>query len=260
MPLERDKLKTQGLQEQFKPETLPTHDRFGVGYRYHFESTLVDIYPAPSVGLPMIVVRGRRTSVFLGDAVKVEATENKGLRIKHVDGEVMVDPNGNYAALYTAPVEPEIIPFQEAYAVLKKQGKDGETTYTQHMLAAPDAKEGERMEKFGTVEATPKPVNKAKTSPLQFYLLVDDPEKEGGQERLEVYSTKATKQKVQGLKLVQGDKIHAVLYKHTWTDQTIGGDTLTSTRYNLTTILEVKRKNQEQNAKRLTRRVAEKEQ
>ncbi len=256
---ERDLLKTHGLQEQFKPDALPARDRLGIGQRYRFGTTVVDLYPAPTSGLPLVFIQGRRNRVTIGDVVKVEATEKKGLHIKHMDGEVMVDPTGNYVTVYTAPVEAEVIPFQEVPDGVRKQDKEG-NTYTQHMLDAPGAKEGERVEKYGTLEAAPKPVNKAKNSPLQLYLLVSDPEQEGEQERLEVYSTKATKQKLQGYKLVQGDKIHAVLYKHTWTDQTIGGEPLVYTRYNLTAIAGIERKNGERSAKRTTRRAAEKQQ
>ncbi len=204
-------------------------------------------------------IQSLRSRLTIGDVVKVDATEKQGLHIKHLDGEVMVDPNGNYVTVYTAPVDPEVIPFQEVTGGLRKQGKGG-NTYTQHILDAPDVKEGERVEKYGTVEAAPKPVNKSRTSPLQFYLLVSHPEHEREQERLEVYSTKAAKQKLQGYKLVQGDKIHAILYKHTWTDQTIGGDQIVSIRYNLTAITGIERKREERSAQRSTRRTAETQQ
>src|ERR1051326_2433053 len=45
------------------------------------------------------------------------------------------------------------------------------------MIDTSGTKEGERVQTWGTVEAAPKPVNRGKSSPLQFFLDVPLPEK-----------------------------------------------------------------------------------
>src|SRR5205823_5388638 len=144
--------------------------------------------------------------------------------------------------------EPEIILFQES-PMGRKHGK-----YTQAMLEAGETKEGDRVERYGIIEAAPKPVNKRRESPLQFVLVVADPEKEGEPQRLEVYATKKARQQVQRSKLGKDDRIQAVLYRHMWTTETIGGGEIVHTRYNLATLLAIERKEERPDVKRMSRK------
>jgi hypothetical protein len=91
------------------------------------------------------------------------------------------------------------------------------------------------------VEAAPKPVNRGKQSPLQFFLDVASSDKEGETEKWEVYASNKAKQQVKGRKLTKGDSIHVVLYKHTWTVDLQDGKETIHTRYNLATIIEVEK-------------------
>src|SRR6266567_4669318 len=120
------------------------------------------------------------------------------------------------------------------------------------MLDTSGTKEGERVQTWGRVEAAPKPVNRGKTSPLQFFFEVASAEQEGETERWEVYATNKAKQQVKARKLAKDDSIHVVLYKHTWTVDLQDGRETTHTRYNLATIIEVEKHEQGSPAKRNT--------
>src|SRR5205823_5154436 len=126
------------------------------------------------------------------------------------------------------------------------------TEYTQTMLETSGTKEGERVQTWGMVQAAPQPVNKSRNSPLQFVLDVASSEKEGEKERWEVYASNKAKQHVKGRKLAKGDRIHVVLYKHTWTVDFPDGSETIHTRYNLATIIEVEKNDRSVPAKRTT--------
>ena len=250
MPLERKQLDTSSLQAKFPAKDLPAHEQFGNGERYSFGTTHVDIYPFPPDTTPLLWVRGRRNRLAVGDVYKVEPTEKEGLHVLYVDGEIVVNPNGNYVNVYTAP-DPELLGLQEAAEGQKRRDRRG-TEYTQTMLDTSGTKEGERVETWGRVEAAPKPVNRGKNSPLQFFLDVPTADKEGERERWEVYASNKAKQQVKARKLTKDDRIHAVLYKHTWTVDLQDGSETTHTRYNLATIIEVEKHEQGLPAKRNT--------
>ena len=211
MPLERKQLDTSSLHAKFPAIELPAHKQFGNGERYSFGTTHIDIDPLLPSATPTLLVRGRRNRLAVGDVYKVEPIDTNGLHVLYVDGELMVNANGNYVNVYTAP-DPELLGLQEASAGQKRRDRRG-TEFTQTMLDTSGTKEGERVEIWGMVEAAPKPVNKGKNSPLQFFLTVPLPDKEGEKERWEVYATNKDKQQVKGRKLTKGDSIHAVLYK-----------------------------------------------
>ncbi len=250
MPLERKQLDTSSLHAKFPAKELPAHKQFGNGERYSFGTTHIDIYPLPPSATPTLLVRGRRNRLAVGDVYKVEPIDTNGLHVLYVDGELMVNANGNYVNVYTAP-DPELLGLQEASAGQKRRDRRG-TEFTQTMLDTSGTKEGERVEIWGMVEAAPKPVNKGKNSPLQFFLTVPLPDKEGEKERWEVYATNKAKQQVKGRKLTKGDSIHAVLYKHTWTVELQDGSETMHTRYNLATIIEVEKHDAGVPAKRTT--------
>src|SRR5437763_476179 len=250
MPLERKQLDTSSLHAKFPAKELPVHEQFGNGERYSFGTTHVDIYPLPPSTTPLLFVRGRRNRLAVGDVYKVEPTDKNGMHALYVDGELVVNANGNYVNVYTAP-NPELLDLQEAAEGQKRRDRRG-AEYTQTMLDTSGTKEGERVEAWGMVEAAPKPVNRGKNSPLQFFLEVPLPEKDSERERWEVYASNKAKQQVKARKLAKDDRIHVVLYKHTWTVDLQDGSETTHTRYNLATIIEVEKHDGGVPAKRLT--------
>ncbi len=163
-------------------------------------------------------------------------------------GAIPFNPNGNYVNVYTAP-DPELLGLQAATDGQKRRDRRG-AEYTQTMLDTSGTKEGERVETWGMVEAAPKPVNRGKNSPLQFFLDVASSDKEGEKERWEVYASNKAKQQVKARKLSKDDRIHVVLYKHTWTVDLQDGSETTHTRYNLATIIEIEKHEQGSPAKR----------
>src|SRR5438552_11029792 len=177
MPLERKQLNTASLQAAYTRHELPVSEKFGTGERYSFGTTHVDIYPFPPDTTPLLFVRGRRNRLAVGDVYKVEPTEKEGLHVLYVDGEMVVNANGNYVNVYTAP-DPDLLGLQEAPEGQKRKDRRG-GDYTQTMLDTSGTKEGERVQTWGTVEAAPKPVNRGKQSPLQMFLHVPIPEQAG---------------------------------------------------------------------------------
>jgi hypothetical protein len=167
-----------------------------------------------------------------------------------VEQENVVNANGNYATVYTAP-NPDLLGMQEAATGQKRKDRRG-TEYTQTMIETAGTKEGERVEVWGRVKAAPQPVNKARNSPLQFLLGVETPEKEGETDWWEVYATNKIKQQIKTKKLGKDDRIHAVLYRHTWTVDFQDGSETKYTRYNLATIIEVEKHDGSVPAKRVT--------
>src|ERR1700693_1861382 len=130
MPLERKQLDTSSLQATYTRQELPVSEQFGTGERYTFGTTHVDIYPLPPKTTPLLFVRGRRNRFTVGDVYKVEPTETKGMHVLYVDGELVVNANGNYVTVYTAP-DPALL-LQEAPIGQKRRDKRG-TEYTQIM-------------------------------------------------------------------------------------------------------------------------------
>ena len=250
MPLERKQLDTSSLQAKYPAKELPSHEHFGNGERYSFGTTHVDIYPFPPDTTPLLWVRGRRNRLAAGDVYKVEPTDNNGMHVLYVDGEIVVNANGNYVTVYTAP-DPDLLALQEATEGQKRKDRRG-VDYTQTMLDTSGTKEGERVQTWGSVEAAPKPVNRGKNSPLQLFLDVPIAEKEGETERWEVYATNKAKQQVKGRKLAKDDRIHAVLYRHTWKVDLQDGTETIHTRYNLATIIDVEKHEGSVPAKRST--------
>jgi len=249
MPLERKQLDTSSLQATNTRQELPVSEQFGTGERYTFGTTYVDIYTLPPETTPLLFVRGRRNRLAIGDVYKIEPTENRGLHALYVDGEIVVNPQGNYVNVYTAP-DPDLM-LQEASDGQKRRDRRG-TEYTQAMIDTSGTKEGERVETWGMVEAAPKPINTGKNSPLQFFLGVALADKNGEIERWEVYATNKAKQQVKGRKLIKDDRIHVVLYKHTWNVDLPDGRETMHTRYNLATIIEVEKHDGGIPAKRMT--------
>ena len=249
MSLERKQLDTSSLQATYTRQALPVSEQFGTGERYTFGTTHVDIYPLPPETTPLLFVRGRRNRLAVGDVYKVEPAEKGGMHVLYVDGEIVVNPNGNYVTVYTAP-DPDLI-LQEAPTGQKRRDRLG-TEYSQAMLDTSGTKEGERVETWGMVEAAPKPVNRGKQSPLQFFLSVALADKDGETERWEVYATNKAKQQIKGRKLTKDDRIHVVLYRHTWNVDLPDGRETLHTRYNVATIIDVEKHDGGVPAKRIT--------
>lgn len=250
MPLERKLLDTASLQAAYQRQELPVSEQFGAGERYTFGTTHVDIYPLPPETNSLLFVRGRRNRFAVGDVYKVEPTETRGLHVLYVDGELVVNTNGNYVTVYTAP-DPGLLVMHEAATGQKRRDSQG-TVYIQTTIETEGTKEGERVEVWGRVKAAPQPINKGRNSSLQFLLGVDSPEKEGETDWWEVYATNKVKQQIKAKKLGKDDRIHAVLYRHTWKVDLQDGRETIHTRYNLATIIEVEKHDGSVPAKRNT--------
>src|SRR5712692_10172464 len=120
MSLERKQLDTSSLQATYTRHALPVSEQFGTGERYTFGTTHVDIYPLPPETTSLLFVRGRRNRLAVGDVYKVEPTETNGMHVLYVDGELVVNANGNYVTVYTAP-DPDLVFMHEASTGQKRR-------------------------------------------------------------------------------------------------------------------------------------------
>ena len=251
MSPERPRLDLSSVEALHQGREAPAH-KHADGHERRFilgednAAVAVDVYPTHPA-LVRILTRTGEEAVSLGRVRSIAPDGNGGIRIKNTNTECLIGSDGMITFIRTLP-EPEILLFQES-PVGRKHGK-----YTQAMLEAGETKEGDRVERYGIVEAAPKPVNKRRESPLQFVLVVADPEKEGETQRLEVYATKKARQQLQRSKLGKDDRIRAVLYRHSWTTETIGGGEIVHTRYNVATLLAIERKEERPVAKRTSRK------
>src|SRR5438132_879327 len=86
-----------------KVQELPPHERFGVGRRYSFGTTNVDVFASPPGELPPIVsIRLRRGVLTVGDVQNATPTEDGGMTIIHADGGIDVSKTGDLAMVYVA--------------------------------------------------------------------------------------------------------------------------------------------------------------
>src|SRR5712691_798827 len=167
MPPEKPGLHLTALEAVYKPEPAPA-DKHADGRerRYIFgkenAAVAVDIYPTHPAFVRVLTRTGEEV-VAIGRVRSVTPHEN-GILIRNANTECLVDTDG-FIILTRTPPEPEMPPFQEATVGKRKIAQDG-TEYTQTMLDTGATKEGDRVERYGTVEAAPRPANTRKDSPL----------------------------------------------------------------------------------------------
>jgi hypothetical protein len=231
----RKPLDTSALQDAYPHEALPVHERLGAGERYTFGTTRADVYSDPPELTPVVQVRMVKGYLALGDVLHVLPTDAGGLHVDHATGACEIGKSGDLAFVYTVP-KPE---------ALLRASQDGPTrkddygrSFTQSSMEV----EGVRVTIYGVVEASPKPVNSKRGSPLQFFLVEYDPKHPDEPLRHEVWARNTQREEVKALKLKKDDSIEAVLYRHTWEVALQGGETRTHTRHNLAKVIKVDRK------------------
>jgi len=116
--------------------------------------------------------------------------------------------------------------------------------YAQSTIDIEGTPEGVRVEISGTVDAAPRPVApKDRNSPLMFFLIETNPKDPDRPVYHEVWAVSAQRRReLKSAKLVKGDEIKAVLHRHTYETDLIGGGKEVVTRHNLTKILFVSKK------------------
>ena len=113
---------------------------------------------------------------------------------------------------------------------------------TQSTIDIEGTPEGVRVQMRGIVDGSPRLVNsKIRNSPLMFFLIEENPKDQNIPVYHEVWAVKGPRQELQRAKLVKGTEIEAVLYRHTFETELIGGGKEVITRHNLSKIISVKK-------------------
>ena len=191
-------LDTTTVQAVYKPQELPPHERFGTGQRYLFGTTLADVYSDPPELTPVVQIRMVKGYLAMGDVLHVLPTEAGELHIDHANGACEIGKTGDLALVYTAP-KPEVLLRESQAGPLRKDiyGR----SYTQSSLEVAGTPEGVRVAIYGVVDATPRPVNNKRGSPLQFFLVEYNPEKPEEPIRHEVWAKNKVREELKALKL-----------------------------------------------------------
>lgn len=234
------------VQEAYKPKPLPPHERLGLGMSYTFGMTRADVYSSPPDMTPVVLVRLQKGVLSLGDVLHVLPTASGGLHVDHQNGSCEISKTGDVAYVYTAPSPPLL--FRESQIGPARSDVFGKS-YTQTSLEVEGSPEGVRVVLYGTLEASPKPVNQKRGSPLQFFLLEYDPQTPKTPIRHEIWARNKARDVLSTLKLKKDDSIEAVLYRHTFEVTLQSGEKELHQRHNLATIIKVERKS---SAKRQT--------
>jgi hypothetical protein len=230
-------LDTSGVEQTYPHQTLPAHERFGQGERYTFGSTTADVYGNPPELTPVVFLRMVKGYLAVGDVLHVVPTDKGGLHVDHANGACEIGNSGDVAFVYTAPTAFRLSEGGTSHTDI--YGK----SYTQTSLEVEGTPEGVRVMIYGTLAASPKPVNAKRNAPLQFFLLEYDPQHPQEPIRHEVWARSTQREELLRLKLKKEDSIECVLYRHTWEVPLQSGETETHTRHNLATITKVERIN-----------------
>src|SRR5713101_6549978 len=135
-------LDTSALHAVYPHEALPTHDRYGEGQRYHFGSTLADVYSDPPELTPVVQIRMVKGYLAVGDVLHVLPTEAGGLHIDHANGACEIGKTGDLALVYTAP-KPQVL-LRESQTGHTRKDVYGRS-YTQSSLEVEGTPEGVRV-------------------------------------------------------------------------------------------------------------------
>lgn len=232
-----------------KAQELPLHERFGVGRRYPFGTTNVDVFPSPPGELsPIVSIRLRRGVLTVGDVQDATPTDDGGMTIIHPDGGIDVSKTGDLAMVYVA-----FVPIPEMHITTDtKVRRDAKgTEYLQDMIeGTEDTEQAEYKRGVFIVGSSPVGVTKRRGAPLRFtvYEKLDDNDPTQEKE-WEVKAYNKYVQQVKALKLQPGDKIFLVGVRKHWTNPKAGGGDIEYECLNVAAPIQVKERKKSRNKK-----------
>jgi hypothetical protein len=223
-------------------EIEPT-EKFGPGKLYKIGVVEVEIYEnLPDEKPPLARIRAPGASLALSYVADVKPSGDGGMLIdfgrkgEKVHSSLSINRVGDIAFIYSPPPPPMGI------SASGKTRRVGDVEFTQSTIEIEGTPEGVRVQVKGIVDGSPRPVNaKVRNSPLMFFLIEENPKDLKHPVYHEVWAVKGPRQELQKAKLVKGTEIEAVLYRHTFETELIGGGKEVMTRHNLSKILYVKK-------------------
>jgi hypothetical protein len=213
-------------------------------YRKSVGVVEIEIYEHPpdnKASLARIRVPGYSSNI--SHILEVRSNSDGGMLIdfarrgQKVHASLSINRAGEFVTMYSPPPPPMGI--SENGMTRTKRG----TLYMQSAIEIEGTAEGVRVQVMGTVDSAPRLVNSDfRNGPLMFFLFEEFPQNPDKPDPLEVWAVKTpNKQELRRAKLVKGTVIEVVLYKHTYEEVTIVGERITTTRYNLSKIISVKK-------------------
>jgi hypothetical protein len=224
-------------------EIEPT-EKFGPGKLYRFGVVEVEIYENPPDNKPSLArIRAPGYSSNISHVLEARSNSDGGMIIdfarkgQKVHASLSINRAGEFIIMYSPPPPPMEI--NESGITRMIRG----TLYRQSAIEIEGTPEGVRVQVKGTVDSAPRLVNPdIRGGPLMFFLFEEFPLSPEKPDPLEVRAVKAPKkQELRRAKLVKGSIVEVVLYKHTYEETTIGGGSITTTRYHLDRILSTKK-------------------
>jgi hypothetical protein len=223
---------------------IEPNEKFGSGKLYRFGVVEIEIYEHPPDNKPSLArIRAPGYSSNISHIVEVRSNSDGGMLIdfarkgQKVHASLSINRAGECVTMYSPPPPP--IGINESGITRTIKG----TLYHQSAIEIEGTPEGVRVQVRGTVDSAPRLVNSnIRGGPLMFFLFEEFPQNPEKPDPLEVRADKsASKQELRRAKLVKGSIVEVVLYKHTYEETTIGGERITTTRYNLSKIISIKK-------------------
>jgi len=229
-------------------ETLPFilvdgGEKLGQGRRYQFGQTILDYYEAtPGGGSPLVMVSIPGASVKCRDAL-LNPGKDGGILIncrvvgQPEHGNISISKDGLVVSILSP--RPKEMKISENGATRKVKGVE----YAQSTIDVEGTPEGVRVQIRGTVDAAPRlVVPTARSSPLMFYLIEDNPKDSEKPVYHEIWAVDRHKQDLQRAKLVKGTVIEGVFYRKVLDYTSIGGDKQVTPRNYLFLLIYVSKK------------------
>ncbi len=238
---ESHRLDTTSLKEVYSPEPTKQSDKFGEGELYKIGQVNIELFYGTEKASPAVRIRAPGATHILASVSEV-LPQDDGLLIncalpgQHPHCSAHIGKDGSIAILYSPPVSMTV---SENGVTRNIKGQE----YIQTSIGIEGSVEGVRVQIKGVVDAAPRLVDaKNPRSPLTFFLIEEAPKNPGKSVYHEVWAKNRAKQQLKSLKLVKGDIIEAVLYRHIIDVDFIGGESANVTRHNLHTIIYVEKK------------------
>ena len=231
-------LDTTQLREIYKPQPLEPHEKYGGGEVYRFGAAIVELYIGHDDVPPLARLRLPDELLVLRHVSEVKPNGDGGVLIECArrdqksHASVSVSRRGELAHIYTPP--PDDMKLSERQARIA--GRD----VTQTSIDTEGTPEGIRVEIQGTVNAAPRLVDaKNQRSPLMFFLLEANPSEPDKPVTHEIWAINRPKQELKALKLVKGNVIKVICYRHTYDVELESHDKVKFIRHNLVKVLAV---------------------
>lgn len=231
-------LDTTLLRETYQAQPLEPHAKYGSGEAYRFGAAIVELYLGHDDVPSLARLRLPDELLMLRHVVEIKPNGDGGVIIECArrgqksHASVSVSRRGELAHIYTPP--PDDMKLSE------RQIRVGGRDFTQTSIDVAGTPEGVRVQIRGTVTAAPRLVDtRNQRSPLMFFLVEEDPAQPDKAVTHEVWAINKSKQELKALKLVKGNVIEIIGYRHTYDAELENHEKVKFIRHNLVRVIAV---------------------